>query len=174
MTDGIISAINRDVNSDGNTMTLLQTTAALNSGNSGGPAEYLRPGGGHYQHEDDSYPTPLRASASPFLGHRQKPWWMNSLSGGIWRVGPPWASPARPSGGDGSGPRTGPGVYVSTVDPNSGAQKGGMFPGTSLPSATAGGLLRGGYQRRQSGLQGRGHPHLPGFPRGGISDLRSL
>lgn len=36
MTDGIISAINRDVHSDGNTMSLIQTTAALNSGNSGG------------------------------------------------------------------------------------------------------------------------------------------
>ncbi len=36
MTDGIISAIERDVNVDGNTMTLIQTTAALNSGNSGG------------------------------------------------------------------------------------------------------------------------------------------
>ena len=36
MTDGIISAINRDVNVDGYTMVLLQTTAALNSGNSGG------------------------------------------------------------------------------------------------------------------------------------------
>ena len=33
---GIISAINRDVNVDGYTMVLLQTTAALNSGNSGG------------------------------------------------------------------------------------------------------------------------------------------
>ncbi len=36
MTEGIISAINRNVRSDGNTMTLLQTSAALNSGNSGG------------------------------------------------------------------------------------------------------------------------------------------
>lgn len=36
MTDGIISAIDRNVNVDGNTMTLIQTTAALNSGNSGG------------------------------------------------------------------------------------------------------------------------------------------
>ena len=36
MTDGIISAINRDVSVDGYTMVLLQTTAALNSGNSGG------------------------------------------------------------------------------------------------------------------------------------------
>lgn len=36
MTDGIISAIDRNVRSDGNTMTLIQTTAALNSGNSGG------------------------------------------------------------------------------------------------------------------------------------------
>ena len=37
MTDGIISAINRDVNVDGRTMNLIQTNAALNSGNSGGP-----------------------------------------------------------------------------------------------------------------------------------------
>lgn len=36
MTDGIISAINRDVYVDGYTMVLIQTTAALNSGNSGG------------------------------------------------------------------------------------------------------------------------------------------
>ncbi len=37
MTDGIISAINRDVTVEGRTMTLIQTNAALNSGNSGGP-----------------------------------------------------------------------------------------------------------------------------------------
>ena len=36
MTDGILSAINRDMEVDGNRMTLLQTTAALNTGNSGG------------------------------------------------------------------------------------------------------------------------------------------
>ena len=36
-TDGIVSAINRDVDVDGRTMTLIQTNAALNSGNSGGP-----------------------------------------------------------------------------------------------------------------------------------------
>ena len=37
MTDGIISAINRDMTMEGRTMTLIQTSAALNSGNSGGP-----------------------------------------------------------------------------------------------------------------------------------------
>ena len=37
MTDGIVSAINRDVTVDGRTMSLIQTNAALNSGNSGGP-----------------------------------------------------------------------------------------------------------------------------------------
>jgi serine protease Do len=37
LTDGIVSAINRDVDVDGVKMTLIQTTAALNSGNSGGP-----------------------------------------------------------------------------------------------------------------------------------------
>lgn len=36
MTQGIVSAINRSVNLDGTTMSLIQTTAALNPGNSGG------------------------------------------------------------------------------------------------------------------------------------------
>ena len=37
MTYGIISAINRDLTVDDRTMTLIQTDAALNNGNSGGP-----------------------------------------------------------------------------------------------------------------------------------------
>ena len=37
LTDGIVSAINRDVEVDGRTMDLIQTNAALNTGNSGGP-----------------------------------------------------------------------------------------------------------------------------------------
>lgn len=37
MTDGIVSAINRDVTTGGRTLTLIQTNAALNNGNSGGP-----------------------------------------------------------------------------------------------------------------------------------------
>jgi len=37
MTDGIISAINRDLSVEGRSMTLIQTNAALNNGNSGGP-----------------------------------------------------------------------------------------------------------------------------------------
>ena len=37
MTDGIVSAINRDIDVEGRTMSLIQTNAALNSGNSGGP-----------------------------------------------------------------------------------------------------------------------------------------
>lgn len=36
-TDGIVSGIDRDVDMSGRTMTLIQTNAALNSGNSGGP-----------------------------------------------------------------------------------------------------------------------------------------
>lgn len=36
-TDGIISAVNRDVEMDGRLLTLLQTNTALNNGNSGGP-----------------------------------------------------------------------------------------------------------------------------------------
>lgn len=37
MTDGIVSAINRDLTVGSRTMNLIQTSAALNSGNSGGP-----------------------------------------------------------------------------------------------------------------------------------------
>ncbi len=37
LTDGIISAVNRDVEISGNTMSLIQTNAALNTGSSGGP-----------------------------------------------------------------------------------------------------------------------------------------
>ena len=37
MTDGIVSAINREVSVGNRTMTLIQTNAAMNSGNSGGP-----------------------------------------------------------------------------------------------------------------------------------------
>ncbi len=37
MTDGIVSAINREVSVSGRSMTLIQTNAALNAGNSGGP-----------------------------------------------------------------------------------------------------------------------------------------
>ena len=37
MTDGIVSAINREVSVGKRTMTLIQTNAAMNSGNSGGP-----------------------------------------------------------------------------------------------------------------------------------------
>ncbi len=37
MTNGIVSAINRNVSVNGRTMNLIQTNAALNSGNSGGP-----------------------------------------------------------------------------------------------------------------------------------------
>ena len=37
MTDGIISAINRDLTVNDRTMSLIQTNAALNNGNSGGP-----------------------------------------------------------------------------------------------------------------------------------------
>jgi len=42
MTDGILCAINRDVVVGDRTMTLLQTNAALNSGNSGGPLVDLK------------------------------------------------------------------------------------------------------------------------------------
>ena len=36
VTDGIISALDRNITVDGETMTLLQTSAAVNPGNSGG------------------------------------------------------------------------------------------------------------------------------------------
>ncbi len=37
MTNGIISALDREINTDGNPQNMIQTNAAINSGNSGGP-----------------------------------------------------------------------------------------------------------------------------------------
>ena len=37
MTNGILSALDREINTDGNPQSMLQTNAAINSGNSGGP-----------------------------------------------------------------------------------------------------------------------------------------
>ena len=37
MTNGILSALDREINTDGNPQNMLQTNAAINSGNSGGP-----------------------------------------------------------------------------------------------------------------------------------------
>lgn len=37
LTEGLLSAVNRDVKLEGRTLNVLQTTAALNNGNSGGP-----------------------------------------------------------------------------------------------------------------------------------------
>ena len=37
MTNGILSALDREINADGNPQNMLQTNAAINSGNSGGP-----------------------------------------------------------------------------------------------------------------------------------------
>ena len=37
MTSGILSALDREINTDGNPQNMLQTNAAINSGNSGGP-----------------------------------------------------------------------------------------------------------------------------------------
>ena len=131
MTDGIISAINRDVNTDGNTMTLLQTTAALNSGNSGGAL--LNVYGqvvGITNMKMTSYsdtiegigfaiPTATAKAVVDELIER------GHLAG-------------RPTLGITGAELTGemaevrglvPGVLVATVDPNSGAQKAGMLPG---------------------------------------------
>lgn len=48
LTDGLVSAIDRDVDVDGVTMTLIQTNAALNSGQLRRPADQpVRPGGWH-------------------------------------------------------------------------------------------------------------------------------
>ena len=54
LTDGIVSAINRDVQVDGRTMTLVQTNAALQLRQFRRPAhQRLRPGGGHQHHQDE-------------------------------------------------------------------------------------------------------------------------
>lgn len=77
MTDGIISALNRDVNVDGRTMSLIQTTAALNSGNSGGALinEYGQVIGITNLKMQSYYDT-VEGLASPSLRPPSKRWWI--------------------------------------------------------------------------------------------------
>ena len=79
-TDGIVSAVNRDVDVDGVIMTLIQTNAALNSGNSGGPLinQYGQVVGINTIKMMSGYDTPGGIGLSPFpppLAQR----WVNEL-----------------------------------------------------------------------------------------------
>lgn len=72
MTNGIVSAINRDVSVNGRTMNLIQTNAALNSGQlRRSPDQQLRPGGGDQHHEDRCLYRQIR-SRGPGLCHPQR------------------------------------------------------------------------------------------------------
>ena len=54
LTDGIVSAINRDVQVDGRTMTLVQTKRGPELRQlRRSPNQRLRPGGGHQHHQDE-------------------------------------------------------------------------------------------------------------------------
>jgi len=70
-TDGIISGIGRDMDMEGRTMTLIQTNAALNSGNSGGPAHQLLWSGHRHQHHEDRRVHRLRRCGGSGLRHSQ-------------------------------------------------------------------------------------------------------
>ena len=131
MTDGIISAINRDVNSDGNTMTLLQTTAALNSGNSGGAL--LNVYGqvvGITNMKMTSYSDTIEGIGFAIPSVTAKAVVDELIERGH-LAGRPTLGITGAALSEEMAAARGlvPGVYVSTVDPNSGAQKGGMFPG---------------------------------------------
>ena len=100
MTSGIISAVNRAVEVDGKTMTLLQTSAALNNGNSGGPLinAYGQVIGINTLKMSTTDSTEATVEGLGFaLPISSVSFVVNDLiANGHYRAPPPWASPSPP------------------------------------------------------------------------------
>lgn len=130
MTDGIISAIERDVNVDGNTMTLIQTTAALNSGNSGGAL--LNIYGqvvGVTNMKMMSYYDTIEGLGFAIPTVSAKTVVDELLAYGHVRGRPTLGITAYSVTSEDAGEDMEPGVYISTVTPGSGAEEAGLQPG---------------------------------------------
>ena len=123
LTNGIISAINRDVLVDGRQMTLIQTTAALNEGNSGGPlinlkgqvvgVNTIKMMSSYSTIEGLGFAIPI-SSAKPIVEELITQGYLTArLTIGIY--GMPSADP--------------PGVLVDSVIDGTGAAEGGLLPG---------------------------------------------
>ncbi len=123
LTNGIISAINRDVQVSGRVMTLIQTTAALNEGNSGGPlinlkgqvigVNTIKMMSSYSTIEGLGFAIPIN-SAKPIVEELTAQGYLTArLTIGIY--GMPSADP--------------PGVLVDSVIDGTGAAEGGLQPG---------------------------------------------
>ncbi len=125
LTNGIISAIDRDVLVDGRTMTLLQTNAALNSGNSGGPLinEYGQVIGINVVKMSS------RRSTVEGLGFAIPSAFMERLVNDLLAYGESQPEPVIGVSVDSFGTEVEPdlwGIRVLKVEPNSAAEKGGV------------------------------------------------
>ena len=136
LTNGIISAIDRDVLVDGRTMTLLQTNAALNSGNSGGPLinEYGQVIGINVVKMSS------RRSTVEGLGFAIPSAFMERLVNDLLTYGESQPEPTIGVSVDFFGTEVEPNVWgigVLKVEPDSAAEKGGVQVGDYIIAADA-------------------------------------
>ena len=136
LTNGIISAIDRDVLVDGRTMTLIQTNAALNSGNSGGPLinEYGQVIGINVVKMSS------RRSTVEGLGFAIPSAFMERLVNDLLAYGESQPEPVIGVSVDSFGTEVEPdvwGIGVLKVEPDSAAEKAGVKVGDYIISADA-------------------------------------
>ncbi len=129
LTNGIISAIDRDIEVEGRTMTLLQTNAALNSGNSGGPL--INEGGQVVGINVAKYMSDWNRDSVEGLGFAIPSAYLERIVNDLLKWGE-----VRPE------PRLGiwvqaeePGLYVSSVDPDTAAEAAGVRAGDYIIAA---------------------------------------
>ena len=136
MTDGIVSAINRDITTGGRTLTPIQTNAALNSGNSGGPLLncYGQVVGINTMKIGESH----NASSVEGLGFAIPSTTVNEVVNQILMQGYVSGRPTLGFTGDAMSalerqfyglPK---GLYITDVNPNSSAYRAGIRPGDTL------------------------------------------
>nr|WP_325212854.1 trypsin-like peptidase domain-containing protein [uncultured Oscillibacter sp.] len=129
LTNGIVSAIDRDVEVEGRTMTLLQTNAALNSGNSGGPL--ISESGQVVGINVAKYMSDWNRDSVEGLGFAIPSAYLERIVNDLLKWGE-----VRPE------PRLGiwvqaegPGLFVSSVDPGTAAEAAGVRAGDYIVAA---------------------------------------
>jgi len=137
MTDGIVSAINREVNMDGHMMTLIQTNAQINGGNSGGALIDMR---GRVIGITNMKMMALGTSVEG-LGFAIPTSTVKTIADEILLKGYVEGRPGigvtcgAVSAFEENGIKSPAGVYVSEVTPNSGADRAGIKPGDIITHA---------------------------------------